>query len=603
MAAEFTVNVEHALEMEHLAGIARRAVAKAAAGGADADVGSIAGDAYSASAEDGGAGHDGADGGVDNDGVLPVGVPGDDSQESAGGATEEEKQTLDELVRKARLERARQEGGGGGNTVEGPGSACHRKSDSACSSLCDRNGSRPTTDDGARERRGERASLDRSPCRGDTTPITRQADIAGDMPLSTCRSAGTAPVSPTKPPPSDGTLTTGTTTTTTDTSHSAPSSPCGRYASSAASSAAATAALTALDGSLSQGEPSRGRASTITGAGFGTGGGSGDDANCTAADRFSSAGAADSESPTRLAAGPRRRRGGGGNCVESDGTESVVSSARPAVEYERDGNARLPRFKWEHIASVLRGKPLGLELQLEAPNEDSLDDTVARASRLSMEGASPCSSRAEGASGSALVGAVRDAEPGGATGASPGEEGVPRPCGGATGRSAPGRRAEAGGWKNVVFACLLLLFAGDGLRHRWKSTFRSERKAASEGSSSPPPPSTPAFHRVPFGREKAELSDGGGGGGDGGGDEERGGRLFGAAFLPPTCHDHVFGRTMAVWATPSGPCVSPASIPGDKAGGGGPGCSPSFRLCSAAEIVVPGSSDGANDGSAAREEL
>ena len=598
MAAEFTVNVEHALEMEHMAGIARRTAAAnaAAGGGADADVGSIAGDAFPVSA-----GHGGVDGGADDDGVVAVGVPGNDSQGSAEGEAEakeeeeEEERTLDDLVREARLERARQEGGGGGNSIEGAGSAGHRRSDSACSSLRGGSGSRPSTDDRTSERLGERAGFDHSSCPGNTTPIIRQADLAGDRPLSSFRrGAGTAPVSPTSPT-SDATVTTGGNTTT-DTSRSAPSSPRGRYPSSAA---AAASALTAFGRSLPQGGPSRGRASTITGAGFGAGGGTGAGSNSTAAGPSSSSGA-------RLAAGPRR---GGGNCGESDGAESVASAAaRPAaraVEYERDGNARLPRFKSEHIASVLRGQPLGLELQLEAPNEDSLDDTVARASRVSLEGASPRSPRAEGASGSALGAAAQHGAEPGTTGGSPGEEegrgATEGPCG-AAGRSAAAR-PKPGGWKQVVFACLLLLFAADGLRHRWKSLFRSERDATREGPSGPPPPSrsSAAPLRVPFGRETAGGVDGvgSGRGGSGGGDEGSASMFV----LPSSCEDHTSGRAMEVWVTPSGPCVWPASISGDEAGGGGSRCAPSFRLCGAAEVVVQDSSDVTNDGRREREEL
>lgn len=575
MAAEFTVNVEHALEMEHMAGIDRRAAAKtAAANAADADLGSIAGDACATSAVDGVTGHhlgQGTDGGVEDE-VVSVGTPDDNSPECAAAAAGEEKEehkTMDALVREARLERARQEGGGGGGSVDGLGGASHRRNGSAASLrvLGVGNGTYASNDDRNGEGRRERACLD-------MPPIIRQADLTGDTPLSTFRrtdaavAGGTVDVSP----PSEGTATNGGSMT--DTSRSAPSSPRGRHTCSAATAAAAAAsALSAFNGSISPGVASRGRASTVTGAGSCAGDGTGGGVHRTA--DSASGDVDDAEARTRFTAG-------GGMGGESDGTESVISSARPAVEYERDGRARLPRFTPEHIASVLRGQPLGLELQLEAPNEDSLDDTVARASRLSLQGTSPRSPRVDEASAGGFS-TMQELGP------DPADDSFGEEKGHSVTAGQPAVAKAAGGWKQLVFACLLLLFAGDGLRHRWKSAFGGKSAGARKSSSRPAPPSTAASRQASFGIETAS-GVGGNGGGGGAGHKH----MFGAAFLPPTCQDPASGRMMAVWATPSGPCLSPALTSGGNTegmGGGGPGCAASFRLCSVTEVVVRDAGD------------
>lgn len=526
LAAEFTVNVEHALEMEHMAGIARRAAAKAAAAAAtaDADPGLAAGGANAAPA-----GGDGTEGnlGLADDVVGPAAR----EPEANGGpvCAAGGEQTLDDLVREARAERAHRESGGTG----GPRSAGHEKDGSDGSVLA---GGGPEGCCPSRSREGRPSSNDPADAdhrAGGVTPVIRQADLAGDTPLRTFLGAagGTAPV---VLPPSD-------------TSRSAPSSPRGWHAHAATVAAAAVAgAVPALPTLGGQGAGNRERASTVTGAGDdGVGGGTAEEACAIAGGTGFTAGC----------------RGGG----ENDGTESVLSGARPpAVEYERDGNARLPRFTSEHFESVLRGQPLGLELQLEAPNEDSVDDTVARAasSRVPLEGVSPPSPRVD--AGNAPGNAVQDTT------------GQDAPPGEGQGVSAPST-AGARGWKQAAFACLLLFFAGDGLRHRWKAAFRGEI-TAHENISMPPPPPTPGSPKP--GSLATDGRDG----------------VFGVTFLPPTCKDPVSGATMAVWVAPSGPCLSPASVSGGGTGsteglfggGGEPACSASFRWCSAAEVGAHG---------------
>lgn len=521
LAAEFTVNVEHALEMEHMAGIARRAAAKAAAAAtADADPGLVAGDAQAAPA--------GGDGAQPNLGLADdvVGAAREPEANAGPVCAAGGEQTLDDLVREARAERAHRESGGTG----GPRSAGHERGGSYRSVLA---GGGPEGCCPSRSGEGRPSSNDPADTdhRAGLTPVIRQADLGRDTPLRTFLGAagGTAPVMP----PSG------------DTSSSAPSSPRGWHAHTCAAAAAAAAAVPALPTLGGQGAGSRERASTVTGAGDdGVGGGTAEEACAMAGGAGFTAG----------------YRGGG----ESDGTESVVSGARPpAVEYERDGNARLPRFTSEHFESVLRGQPLGLELQLEAPNEDSVGETVARAasSRVPLEGASPPSPSVDAgnASGNAVQETGQDAPPGEGEGDSV--------------AAAPGAR----GWKQAAFACLLLFFAGDGLRHRWKAAFRGE-KTAHENTSKPPPPPTPGPPKP-----GSLATDGRNG-------------VFGVTFLPPTCQDPVSGATMAVWVAPSGPCLSPASVSGGGAGGtegllgggDGPACSASFRLCSAAEVGARG---------------
>lgn len=547
MAAEFTVNVEHALEMEYMAGIERRTAAKMAADAADADLGSIAGGARATSAVDGGTGH-GPDGGIEDE-VFSVGTPDGNSPDSAAAASGEEKEehkTMDALVREARLERDRKERGsrvGGGRGVEGHGIAGHRRTRSAANlrALDVGNDSYTSDDDRnrTRDRRGAQSCFD-------VPPIIRQADLKGDAQISNFRRTNTAV--------DGGTVDVGSATlpaeraatsggSMADTSCSAPSSPTGRHPCSAATTTVAASAPSVAKGSLSPVVGSRGRASTVTGCGVHT------------AD--SASGDADAGARSRFAVG-----GGGGMGGESDGAESVFSSARPSVEYERDGRAKLPRFTSEHIASVLRGQPLGLELQLEAPNEDSLDDTVARASRLTLQDTSLLTPRVGAATGGGFNG-TQEMEPD-TTHDSSGEKGRSVLTG------QPAVTNAGGSWKQLVFACLLLLFAGDGLRHRWKNTFGGQR-------------ATPAASRqASFGVETA--SDVGGKGGGAGHKH-----MFGTAFLPPKCQDPASGRTMTVWATPSGPCLSPALATDDSTegmgGGGGPGCAASFRLCSVTEVV------------------
>ncbi len=621
MAAEFTVNVAHALEMEHMAGINRRAAAKSSAADAAGDGGSAG--HHPSPGPSAGAG----------DAAFPAGNPdgGGGSESAAGGAAgkKQEERTLDDLVHEARIERARQEGVGGGggggggggssggSSVEGPGSTGHTRNESAGSSVRVLDGGEEKDDLGGEVRngegRGERASLDRDPQRVSTMPIIRQADLKGDTPLSTLRRAGTAAaaVSPTTPRSDRAAA---------SAFRSPPSSPRGRHNSlPAASAATADAALAALEGSLSPEAAPRGRASSLTGTGLdaggggggGGGGGEGVGVNRTAAAASSSDAGADAEARERPGAGVGRRGVGAAAVAgfDSDDTESVVSGTRPAVEYVRDGKAKLPRFKSAHIASVLRGQPLGLELQLEAPNEDSLDDTVARASRLPLGGiASPCSSRVGLAGGSSFGGTQQAIHE--ATGALPGGEAAGDP-----GNSAAAERAR-GGWKQLLFALFLLLFAADGLRHRWKSTFRSESAAAAaataaavarkNSSSRAHAQSSTAPRQEPFERYRAGGDEDGGGG-------EGGKHTFGTAFLPPTCQDPVSGRTMAVWATPAGPCLAPASASGGENWGarggrggreGGPGCAASFRLCTSAEVVVQDSGGvGEYGGGPERDEL
>lgn len=572
MAAEFTVNVEHALEMEHMAGIDRRAAAKAtaAANAVDADLGSIAGDACANSAVGGGTGHSwggqGTDDGVEDEAFSvdnPDGTNPESAAEAEGEEKEEEHKTMAALVREARLERARQEGRssrGRSGSIEELGIAGHRRTRSAASPVVLHGGNDSYASDDDRNRNRERGGA--TAC-FDAPPIIRQAELKGGTPLSTFRrtdtavAGGTVDVSPAALP-SKGTVANGGAT---DTCCSAPSSPRGRHSCSAAATAAAASALSVADGSQSPVVAPRGRANTVAGL------------CCGVHTAGSESGDVDAEVRSRFRAG-----GGYGMVVESDGAESVFSSARPAVEYERDGRAKLPRFTSKHIASVLRSQPLGLELQLEAPNEDSVDDTVARASRFPVQDSSAPTPRVGAATGGDFS-TMQELEPD-TTVSSSGEEkdhSVP------TGQSAVTR--ASGSWKQLVFACLLLLFAGDGLRHRWKTTFHGKKAPTRKPSSRSSPPSAAASRQATFGGATASGVRGNGGGA---GHKH----VSGTAFLPPTCQDPASGRTMAVWATPSGPCLSPALIADENtegmAGGGGPGCAASFRLCSGTEVVVPG---------------
>ncbi|CAM9136197.1 unnamed protein product [Scytosiphon promiscuus] len=565
LAAELTVNVAHALEMEHIAGVERkRAAAKTASPySPDGETGSTPREAFAASVDsDGGAHQLGrrAGGGVDNDVAVLGGtrVAGDPERgpEAAG---EEGEQTLDDLVREARLERARQEGyrreSGGICGGKGSGRTEHTRSRPAENprAVADGNGGRPSDVDVDTDETG-----------------TGRGRSTADCPDSNGASGPT------------------------ETPRESPSTVAGAPGSSSAGETAAMSAPAALHGSPAHGLPRQGRGGTGTGASRSdtAGDGSGSDASNTpspASGASTTAAAAAAAAPAAIG---RSRLGTGCRTADSDGTESVGSGAHPGVEYERDGNARLPRFRPSDFASVLRGQTLGLEMQLEPPNEESLDDTVARASRLAPEGA-PCSRSPRGATAG-----------GGAVG---GQEAGPETTGGdffswGGGEARDGRAVRAGqstrarvagGWKQALFAWLLLLLAGDGLRQRWKR--------ASYGRESPARPSSPTLTTAQSEKD-SEPGFSVGGSGEGAGQKF----VFGAAFLPPTCQDPASGTTMAIWVTPSGPCLSPASTSrrragegargqsGERDGGGGPACAASFRLCSVTEATVQDSGRGAS---------
>lgn len=482
LAAEFTVNVAHALEVEHMAGIQRRREAATAAdtaspGSTGGDIGSISGEAFAASVD--------GDGGAAHDTDRRVSGSGDNQEEDVSGETrvaggpeqgpdaagESEEQTLEDLVRQARLARARQE-----RSKRGRGDR-----------VCDR------------DEPGRTAAH--------TADNVRAADGgSGDHPSDINVDANSG----------DG-----------------------------AEGEGSTANGPGTDGISRASTGTRGTHSETTADGPG---GYANNTSDPASDAF----AVDT-------AAARSRLGTGGRGTESDGAESVDSAACLAMEYERDGKARLPRFRSADFTSVLRGPTLSLDMQLEAPNADSLDDTVARASRLSPEGA-PC-----------------PRSPGGGTvgGGSGGAPEAKDASAGGGGQSA--RARAAAGWKQLVFAGFILLFAGDGLRHRWKSTFRGGEISSQQSS--------PTLTAAQSQQEGSGSGSAVGGSGGGAGDKY----AYGAALLPPTCQDPASGVMMAVWATPSGPCLSPAFIPNDetgegarwwqKEGDGRPACAASFRMC------------------------
>lgn len=573
MAAEFTANVTHALEMEHMAGIRRAATEAVAAdvvypGSTVEETGTAAETRHPAHGADG------------DDANVPRPL---DAQEGVD--------TLEGLVREARLERARHEGGDVGGVRLA--ASTDGENDGSVRVPCEEDAGITSDRDRTSGSGGETARIDPDVDRATGTGITatellrrgnginptpiRQADLTGDTPLHMLRprTAATAGAVPAGVATSHwvASRSISATGTSADASHSAPSSPRGTHNASMAA-AAAVAGVPAFGAAGSDLRSSRRRANTETGAGCRIGGRGGDGRDDETVEA--------SPSAVNVVGVSRGSTGAG----DGNGGTEVGTSGRPAVEYVRDGRAMLPRFSGETIASVLRGQPLGLELQLEAPNNSSLDDALARASRRSLEGASPRSLRMTSGSGSVARESATEAE--GAAANASGEATSLSDT--AVPESAGGTRTSRG-WKQLVFAVALLFFAGDGLRHRWKSMSGGKSKARKART-------------VPIGADSASgvgihggrIEHGGGGNGD---DEHR----FRAAFLPPTCQDPVTGAVMAVWATPSGPCLLPAEMFGDTTdgstggwfggggGGGGPGCAASFRLCSVREVMEDSGAD------------
>lgn len=496
MAAEFTVNVAHALEVEHKAGLDRAEAEKAAAMPegmhVDSPRPSVAGAGSTADPISPRVWVGGGGGGDD----IAARVPGVSGSPADGGleASREGAQRLEGLVRDARLERARHESfgvgrsdgtdrarpgaGGGGGSVRG----VHDRSESGGTgdSGNDHDGSsgggeldgraRPNTDHGGGGGGGGSAATvvvteRRRRNRVVPTPI-RQSDLTGKTPLSALRPADSALYSGTLLASRRSSLD----SNGADAYHSAPPSPTGRSGFSLAANdatatdAAAAAAVSSLEPGPG-GRRSRRRAFTETeadrdfiagGNGVGgVGGGRGGDAVGVGLGGRGE-GTAASESGVIGADGSRSAAGG------SEGGEG---SAHPAIEYVRDGRAFLPRFTGRAFASILRGQPLGLGQQLEAPKDGSLDDAVARAARLSLQASPSPSPRAVGMGTVELE--AMDAAVGGPGGVA--SSGDPAELSAA--------RRAAPGWKQLLFAFLLLFFAVDGVFHRWNGAFGGKRKA------------------------------------------------------------------------------------------------------------------------------
>lgn len=248
---------------------------------------------------------------------------------------------------------------------------------------------------------------------------------------------------------------------------------------------------------------------------------------------------------------------------EGAGLSGSGATADPPVpaEYRRDGRHLLPRFTTENLASVLRGTPVGLEDQFEAPDQNTLEIVLSRAAMRFREdsgggdgGLLRRDNGVQSANELSLACAGDDARDSARRPGGDGEAIV-------TTHAQPQIRHSIKavgfrGWIQVMFAFVLLYLAGDGLRYR----LFGGRKTASNISSS-----------LQSGRS---LSD------EGGRTEAE--TRFRAVFLPSTCRDASTGAAMAIWVTPGGPCLAPEGASGN-AGNVGPACAASFRMCSEAE--------------------
>lgn len=516
MAAEITANLLHALEMEHLSGVDR--MASDDTPGADAH-------SISASVEHARTGQPGHrtstcttprphGDGSGPDHALRAGKVNVEPSEETGNSGD--------LGSEPRIERAQREGGSKVPMIGKDTRGGRVSGSEGCGGRAD-----PDTVFDSRDQRTGVTTAE--PRRRDTRinvkPI-RQEDLTGETPLRKlrdkpssatvvdCKTTGTG--RPSKADPLSGAT------------RSAPSSPRDRQDSCGIAAAASEAAMLVLgENSHSDVRGFRRRASSDAEVALGSG---------EVGDSGLSTAISSRVSGIEVPSSPASGVGGG-----------IGSSPRPSVEYVRDGKAFLPRFTGESFASLLRGKPLGLEQQLEAPNDGSLNHFLVRPAGPLLANKSSGSDAAVAEEKQGLEAPVVKA-------------GVVQ--------LTPGGKATRG-WKQVVFAFLLLFFAADGLRHRWNYLFRG---AAGERSESPP--------------ELAPTNPNGVDNDSGAPPETR----IRATFLPPSCQDPMSGRMMAVWVKPSGPCLSPVEGGGDLnrggwgsfgvgIGEGEPLCAASFPLC------------------------
>ena len=631
MAGEFIANVAHALEIEHNGSLDRTDAENAAPMPGNAHIATprlsarkerVASPRPSAAGASSTADSSSpriwvSDGG-DDIGARAPGVVAP----SPGGALEASREgahSLDGLVRDARLARARQEsfgvgkhdvadrgaeggsnvralsdeseGGTGGNDHEGS-SGGGEEVDGRTETNADGGGGNAGDDSGSGSGSGggdgggsamvmtaTAAELGR---RNRINPIPiRQSDLTGKTPLSALRPAGDALYSSSvlagrrKLLDRKGG----------DAYHSAPSSPTVRsgFPLEANDSTAATALSCVGEVGPVVGSFRR-RAFTETEA-FGAGGsGGGNEGGGGGGGRGGGGreeGTAESES---FAAGADGNMSTDGGSEGGGGMSEGSSVHHPPVEYVRHGYAFLPRFSGRAFASILRGQPLGLGQQLEAPQDRSLDDAVARAARFLLHGPPSPSPRAIG------VGAV-ERETMDAAGSASREFSR---SGDSAGPSTT--KTAAPGWKQLAFSLGFLFFALDGVLHLCRGAFGGKGDATMVRPSSTAPhlpssASSPAAASAPSGLTPSigVCVDGAE---DFSGESDGRDNSFRTTFLPPTCQDIVSGTTMAIWATPSGPCLSPTLNVEAKSrwfwGGEasrGPGCAASFRPCSAAELL------------------
>lgn len=564
MAAEFTANIAHALEMEHVAGMSRVAADALNPGSA------VGGEGTTLVIEHPEHGELHADNSIG-------GVPGGGNQDykEAASSSGYNVHTSEEFVREAQLEQAGEEGRSVGgirgdardrsSTVGGENSEIVVENDRNDMSRGEQNNIWTDIDRGVASTDAITANITRGSYRINRTPI-RQADLAGNTPLRILRPTSAAKPSSTIP---NGEVGNGSTASGSDSAsdtrgnltHSAPPTP--RY-SSTQYSVVATAAVSTMNGSGMDGTGCRRRANSHTGAAGSSIGGSG---NFTDS-RLESVNPETLESTTAQSKSDLAENEDGGR-------------KRPPVEYVRDGRAILPRFSGQTLAPMLRRQPVGLGLQLEAPSAGSWEETLGRPARLWLQ---EISRRSRGIM---TGGDSRDTI-----------ESAPEERTNHSETPTPSATARAlNGWKQLVFAALLLFFAGNGFIHQYRSVL-SWMLTTNKHSSMPTRQPSSAFRTTPtdvvapigFGVNADGLESGG----HDGGSVPKG--RFREAILPPKCQDTVSGTLMVVWATPSGPCLSLAEDFGDSTGGTGgwfgagggeivPGCAVSFRICSAQEIV------------------
>lgn len=590
LAAELTANMVHALEMEHIGGgDPNQTFTEAASAAAEHDKGGnveVAGDeGGEARRRDQENAVDNADTNDDAQGVTDnLMAPGLAAMEASGHRHRgDEASTMGEAILGASRDQARPDNETAKSAVSETSAVANGDTDGGNDDgLGDGDARQMTltmdnspTVGGGSDETGEPSAASALtgsmlPRRSDhinPTPI-RQSDLTGGVPLHMIGGEHPGGVNAMIPPLGRRVKRSSVSSicSATDVSRSAPPSPSGRRRSSMSQGFAESGRPALCEG----GGSTRGRvrASSATGAsGCGINGGRRTESSPGSGSLDDSVAR---QSQSQTGASKASENGVGVDSAAGSEVESGAGTGGGIIaSYVRDGRAVLPRFSAEAFLSVLRGKPLSLEQQLEAPNDKSFVQNLTRAAKDSLTRWAPAY-RATAAAGDeplAVGGQEKGTEARGRNAAA-GTRGQELGRGGVLRRPTSQQRA---GLMNMVFALLLLALAGDGLRHRCKKLFgrASESNRGPEGSGS--------------------VVDVGGAGADsavGGGEPDS---RYRAAFLPPTCQDRTSGAVMAVWVTPSGPCLLPIGKEGGwfggAEGGGGPGCAASFRLCSEQEVV------------------